>query len=138
MSTTVTLYADGDGELSFYPSVGARPVPFELADGYRLEGGLVGGRVAIFGPPGKLGLRVDEALTAGVLKPAFDERLASVDRMRYVLRSPSGRYVKGWSSMGLMYGARDEAVPLSDADAKRLRGFLPDGPDLLLDVDDRD
>jgi len=79
VGTPVTLYADDDGALSFYPSEGASPVPFELADGYRLEGGLVGGRVAIFGPPGKLGLQVDEALTAGVLKPVFDERLASVD-----------------------------------------------------------
>jgi hypothetical protein len=75
----VTLYADADGALSFYPSDGASAVPFELAEGYRLEGGLVGGRVAIFGKPGKLGMQVDEALTAGVLKPVFDKRLASVD-----------------------------------------------------------
>jgi hypothetical protein len=79
MPTAVTLYADSDGALSFYPSDGASPVPFELADGYELKGGLVGGRVAIFGPPGKLGLQVDEALTAGILKPVFDKRIASVD-----------------------------------------------------------
>lgn len=100
MSTTVTLYADADGALSFYPSVGAKPVPFELADGYRLEGGLVGGRVAIFGPPGKLGLQVDEALTAGVLKPVFDKRLASVDddaiaSLRSALSSTGDRLAVG-------------------------------------------
>lgn len=79
MATRITLYVGPrtDGSLSFYPSEGATAVEFELADGYRLEGGLVGGRVAIFGPPGKLGLQVDEALTAGLLRPVFDKRLAS-------------------------------------------------------------
>jgi hypothetical protein len=54
-----------------------------------------------------------------------------------VLRSPSGRYLKDWSMMGFAYGTRDEAARVAERDAKYLRGWLPDGPDLIVeDADD--
>jgi hypothetical protein len=71
MLATVTLYADthADGALSFYPAPDAVEVVFELAEGYRVAEGFTGVR-AIFGPPGALGMTIDEALSAGVLRPA--------------------------------------------------------------------
>lgn len=78
MPTPVTLYADRDGALSFHPGPVASPVPFELADGYRVDEGFTGVRM-IFGPPGTLGMTLEQALSAKVLRPVFDERIASVD-----------------------------------------------------------
>jgi hypothetical protein len=72
--TTVVLYADThkDGALSFYPSPDAVEVLFGLAEGYRITEGFTGVR-AVFGPPGTLGMTIDEAVSAGVLKPLLDE-----------------------------------------------------------------
>lgn len=51
---------------------------------------------------------------------------------RFVLRSLSGRYVTDMQS-GIMYGARDQAVELSQADVDLVRSFMPDGPGLIVE-----
>jgi hypothetical protein len=78
MPTLVTLYADADGELSFHRTEGATAVPFEIVDGYRVAEGFTGVSM-IFGPPGTLGMTLDQALTARVLRPIFDEPIASTE-----------------------------------------------------------
>jgi hypothetical protein len=76
MPTPVTVYADADGALSFYSSKGATEVPFELADGYRVGPGFTG-VLAIFDAPGTLGMTLEQALTARVLRPVFDKPISS-------------------------------------------------------------
>lgn len=79
MPTPVTLYANDDGALSFYrKDDGATELPFELADGYRVGEGL-GGLLCIFGKPGSLGMSLDAALMARIIRPVFDKRIAPVD-----------------------------------------------------------
>lgn len=71
MSTRVTLYAGPatDARLSFYPSDGATAVAFDLADGYSIGEGFTGVRM-ILGPPGTLGLTIDDAISRRILWPA--------------------------------------------------------------------
>ena len=71
MPTPVTLYAgpETDARLSFYPSEGATPVAFTLADGYHIGEGFTGVRM-VLGPPGTLGLSIDEAISRRILCPA--------------------------------------------------------------------
>jgi len=71
MPTPVTLYAGPatDSRLSFYPSDGAVEVTFLLADGYRVGEGFTGVR-QILGPPGALGLSIDDAISRRILWPA--------------------------------------------------------------------
>lgn len=81
MAMRVTLYTGPatDGRLSFYAAEGTTEVVFVLADGYEIAEGMTGVRM-IQGPPGALGLSIDEALSRGVLRPVFDKPIASTDR----------------------------------------------------------
>jgi len=65
--TGVTIYADAEGALSFYRTPDSTEVPCELTEGYRIDDGLYGGR-RVFGPPGTLGLSLDQAIRQGVLR----------------------------------------------------------------------
>ena len=51
-------------------------VNVQVPDGYRVGPGFTG-VLAIFGPPGTLGMTLEEALTARVLRPVFDTKIAS-------------------------------------------------------------
>jgi hypothetical protein len=70
MPSRVTLYAGPatDAALSFYPTEGALPVAFELADGYRIDAGFTGVRM-IFGGPGSLGMSIGDAISRRILWP---------------------------------------------------------------------
>lgn len=71
VATRILLYAgpETDGSLSFYPSKGAVEVAFDLVDGYRVGEGFTGVRM-ILGPPGALGLSIQDAITRRVLWPS--------------------------------------------------------------------
>jgi hypothetical protein len=75
--TQVTLYAgpSTDGGLTFYPSDDTIAVRFELADGYRVGEGFTGVRM-VFGPPGTMGMSIDEAITRRILWPAPPDPVA--------------------------------------------------------------
>jgi hypothetical protein len=77
MPARVTLYAGPgtDGKLSFYPSDRCTTVGFELADGYRIGEGFTGVRM-ILGPPGTLGMSIDEPISRRVLWPAPPDPVA--------------------------------------------------------------
>lgn len=133
MPTLVTLYAGPktDSTLSFYPSEGATEITFELADGYRVDEGFTGVRM-ILGAPGTLGMTIDQALSAKVLRPVFDKRLASVDdatvlaNLRSALSSTGGRLAVGdWvhfhesaERFARHFGRPGEPCPHCDAGSK--------------------
>jgi hypothetical protein len=81
MPKRVTLYSGPatDGRLSFFPSEGTSEVVFMLADGYEIGEGFTGVAM-IVGPPGTLGMSIDEALNSGVLTPVFDKVLARTEQ----------------------------------------------------------
>lgn len=64
----VTLYRTTAGNLSFYEFGATGEVLAELEAGYRIEEGAYDGLFRIFGPPGQLGMSIDRAIEAGVLR----------------------------------------------------------------------
>ncbi len=66
----LTLYRHQDGSLSFYPAGHVAEVPCELSPGYRIAEGAYDHSLMVFSSdPGKLGMSLEAALKAGVIKP---------------------------------------------------------------------
>ena len=68
MPTPLTLYRMADGRLSFYRFASVAEVPAELSDGYRLDENAYDGQLKVFGKPGELGMSLENAMAAGVLR----------------------------------------------------------------------